>query len=345
MYNEIIIHNKNRIGFVMKLLVCDDIKISTYNLPEKIENFFLLNLNILVDDLNLNEVLTLKSYNGLWNIVADEKLVIKSNEVEFKSIVLKEYITFSLKFADFSKFINFYVIPDFSNYISYSLLNVEKVDIGSSINCQIKSANLINIATTIYKNGYDYYIQRTDANLNSSYLNSKIYTNMKLSAGDILFIKGLRIIYMKNFLLIDSFSLPLEIKLVKLEEKNGSFLTPISQVTEIEKSLKLYNENQLFIHTPRLKKEIEFENIELDPPPVKENIQKIPAIFTMGSSAIVTLMSITSLVNSIRNYLNGNGDLFSLLMDLFIFGLMMVMGLFLPMLMEMWEKQRAKKMK
>ncbi len=327
----------------MRLLVCDDRKISYYLLPKKIENFFMINLQFVIDDIEYNEVLTLKSNDNNWNIVADDKLNIKKNGIECNTVSLKENLFLQLKFADMSTYLDIYVIANFVNYVPYSVGNIEKIDIGSAKDCQIYSPNLINLAVSLTRDGYDFFIKRVNSKSSSSYLNSQIYDSSKLNVGDIIFVSGIQIVYMKNFIMINDFMNTVQIKDLTTITSNNVISTKVTHVNDLEKNVKLFNESQLFVHTPRLKNEIEEEVIEFEEPPTKEEFQKTPIIFTFGTSAIMTLTSSVSLINSIRTYAKGQGDLFSLIMELIVFGLMMIVSLFIPMLMEKWEKRNIKK--
>ena len=328
----------------MKLLICDERKIKFYQLPKNIENFYMINFDFYQNNILFNEILTLKSKDNQWLIMADDRLSIKVNGAEKSYVFLSENTFFEIKFADMSNYFYIYLLQDFNDFVPYSLNNLELVDIGSSRECKIYCSNLMNTALSLKKDGYDYIIERNDPNLSSSYLNSQVYSRMVLQVGDVIFVHGVQIIYMKDFLLINNFAnsvIVSDLSLIQSVDNNIAY--PVTPVNDLEKNVKLYNENQLFVHTPRLKNEIEAVQITFDPPPDKEINQKTPAIFTIGSSAIMTMTSSVSLVTSFRNFLTGNGDALSLVLEVIVFGLMLVTGLFLPMLMEAWEKHVVRK--
>ena len=66
-------------------------------------------------------------------------------------------------------------------------------------------------------------------------------------------------------------------------------------------------------------------------------------IFTVGSSAIITITSSVSLISSIRSFLKGDSDTFSMILEFVVFGVMLISGLVLPYLMDLWEKSNTKK--
>lgn len=327
----------------MKLLIGDDKKIKCYPLPQKVENFYIINVNLAFNGLLFNETLTLKSENNQWMIIADDKLSIKNNGAVLNSVVLKENIFFELKFADMSDYFKIYVIPDFNNFISYSLNNIDNINIGSANDCAIYHPNLVNLAVSINKDGYDYNIEKIDSKV-SSYLNSYGYNKLKLNVGDVIFVQGIYIIYMKEFISICNFNVPIQISnLNQISNTSSSIATPVTPVNDIEKNVKLYDDSQVFVHTPRLKNNIEEEVILFEAPPQKEDLQKMPAILTLGSSAIIGLTSSVSIITSFRSFTKGETDFFSFVLEVVVFGLMLISSMFIPMLTEAWEKHRTKK--
>ena len=264
----------------MKLLICDDKKINTFQLPKNTENFFMINFEFNMDNLVFNEILTLKFNHEKWIIISDDRLSIKNNGTICSEVILEENMVFELKFADMSDFFKVYITPDFSEFISYSINEIEKIDIGSSHDCQIFSQSLINHAVILRKDGYDYIIEKIDSKKSGIYLNSQIFDKARLSIGDNIFIYGIKIIYMKTFILIDKNMENLRISNLRpIVNDNKNIETIITPVNDLEKNVKLYNDSELFVHTPRLKNEIEEIEIIFEEPPEKDIGQKMQVFF------------------------------------------------------------------
>ncbi len=320
----------------MKLLIGDNNKINSYSLPSKIEKIYALNLSIHADKTVYDEVLNLKSDKNSWIIYADEKLQLVYNNEVVKYIILTSNMKFNIRFADMESFICVYVLPDFSDFKAFSILDVNFINIGKSNLNHIILNTLPDIALSI-NNGI---IENKFQGL--AYLNSHLFLKAKLVVGDTIFIDGIQIVYMGRFLLVASIFDNVVVNLTAIKRSEEENVLP-SLVNDIEKNVKLYNESQLFVHTPRLKNEIVLVEINIDNPPSKDNSERMPAVFTIGSSAVLTITSATSLVSSVYSFAKGSSDVLTLVLESVIFGSMLVVGLFLPLLMERWEKNSLKK--
>lgn len=328
----------------MKLLIGDSKKILNYRLPEISEKFFMINFSYYFKTTIYREVLTLKAVNSNWVIYGDDKLLLKKNGASCENIIINENMSFELKFADMPDYIPIFILSDQCDYEFYNIYNVDNIKVGSDSSCQISCQSLSNKVFEIYKSGLDYMIKHLDENEKSVYLNSNSFIESPLNTGDYIFCNGIKIIFMHDFLMINKFNFNLIFKeLVKMSPKNNLIDTPITPVTDIEKSTKLYDENEVFVHTPRFKNEIKNEYVKFDEPPAKEITQKIPAIFTTGSSAIMGITSSLTLLTSFNSYKNGNSDTVSFFTEVAICGLMLISSFFIPFLTEKWEKGNEKK--
>lgn len=330
----------------MKLVFGDDKKMYSYILPNSTEDFYMINFTFYTGDLSFNEVLTLKYREEKWHIIADDKLKIKVNNADTSEVILKEFLNFELKFADMSNYFQVYILPDFYEYLRYSIYDADKIDIGSDSNCEIFVENFYNISLSIKNIGMGHLIKRIDSNKFSSYVNGLSYDEKKLNPGDIIFVNGIKIIYMKSFIMINLFNYNAKISnLPKVIESNNGIENPITPVTDIEKNVKLYNDDEVFSHSPRLKTELELEIVEFEEPPVKNDEKPMPAIFTTGASLVMVLMSGTSFINNIKTFITAEGerDYFSFLVDAIVFGLMVISSFFIPLLMNKWEQHMKKK--
>ncbi len=326
----------------MRLLIGDEKKLHSFQLPSNIDHPFTINFDYYYDGTYFTEIINLKASDGKWIIYAENKTELMQNNQNCNSVVLTENSFIAIKYTDIPNYIPIYVVQDFFNLYQYSLVNINEINIGGSIACQIYVPNFPSLTCSIVKISRDYYVVKKDCN--NCYLNNYSFENEKIKSGDTLFINGLIIIFMKNFLMINPFLYQVIVNnLVFLEKVKSEGVPTIAPVNDLEKNVKLYKENQLFVHSPRLKQEIEEVEYSFDLPPQKEVNQKTPMFFTLGSSAIMTMTSSVSLVSSVRSYLKGDSDSLSLILEFVVFGLMLISGLFLPYLIELWEKRSTKK--
>ncbi len=326
----------------MKLLICDERKVQYFQIPQKAESSFSIAFDYSLNSIIYNEILSLKTENNQWYIYSDDKVKVIKNNSQIDFLLLTENTFFLLEFYDLPSYLSIYILPDMANYKTYSIVNIPEIHIGNMTNCQIFYNLFQGVICSIIRNGEYYFVQKKDQNPISTYFNKHAFNIAKIEAGDTIFIYGIEIIFMKDFLLISDFIKDLEISGLP-NIVNQQINQPLTPLNESEKHAKLYNENQVFVHTPRLKNNIEEVNIEFDSPPSKEQYQKMPAIFTVGSSAIFSLISGVTLVNSIRQFLAGSLDAISFLIEVTVFGLILISSLFIPMAMEKYQSHLAKK--
>jgi len=329
----------------MKLFICDYSKIKVFQLPKTGDNFYLLNFKYNLKNSYYSESLTLKATEDcFWSIIADEKVSISVDGVYYEQIVLTENIFFTLQFADMPDFVPVYVVSDMPKFIPYSVTSLEKITIGSYGDCTISYNGKVMESIILFRNGNDIYVDRNDVNPLSTYINSSTYDIMRLSVGDMIFIKGIRIIYMRDFILIHDFATSLVIsQLMPLNYDNDSNNLMIVPVNDMEKNVKLFHDDQIFVHTPRMKTGIEKEEIVIADPPGKENMQKMPAIITFLSSGTMFLFSFTTLFSSLRSFVKGNMEYFDFVMSMISCGAMLMTGLLLPYLTNKWNTYRMRK--
>ena len=328
----------------MKLLVCDDREIKYFSMPSKVLGTFTINFDLYVDNSFYSETLNILASNGKWVVSKENRLNINYNGSARPFVELQENMSFDIRFVDMVKSVTVYAVADFVDCLKYSILGLQEIKIGSASDCNVRILDTNNLSVLIKSDGNNFYVSRCDSVVSSSYLNSFVYSNEKLRAGDVIFIKGIKIIFMKSFVLIDPFDRKISISGFSSVDGTSNEVPPtITPVNDLEKKVKLYTDSQLFVHTPHLKQEVEEVVVEFDEPPTKEHYEKVPVIFTVGSSAILTLTSGITLINTIRSFINGQSDAFSLILEFVIFGVMLLTGLFLPMLMDAWQKSNANK--
>ena len=320
----------------MKLILCDTYKINTYQLPDKIEDIYIIS-----DTFGPNsskENIYLDAYQNYWSIKSDETIQItNNNQIETRAI-LKEYSSYKIKFSDLDKTLSIYIVPDLEKYST--LITNSSIKIGSTNQDNICYQALLKNQVSIVNNN-NYYII-TEQNEDNLYINSKKVKQKVLELGDVIFLNGLKIIWMDSYIKINNPN-----NQVVFNGLNNYLETSVentyTKTTDIEKNIKLYNDNQIFFHTPRLKPEIKEEHIKIDAPPEEERNEQMPMLLTVGSSAIIGITSCITGISALNGLMTGTMDLFNAILEFIMCGLMLVACILFPMLMDMWQKKRIKK--
>ena len=140
------------------------------------------------------------------------------------------------------------------------------------------------------------------------YVNDKILkSKVLLKPGDVIFVKGLKIIWMQNFMHVCS--VPGNVTV------NNFFLTPYNEgnynnanykpVTDEEQSFKKYKAEDYFFHRPSLKEYVVEEEIVIDSPPGSQLSDSNDFLTTFGASFTIVASSFVSIINLINNIQNG----------------------------------------
>ena len=331
-------------GGRVRLIICDDYKMISYSLPEKIEDFYMV--NYYNHDLDITETIMLEPIDNKWVINNNDSINLYFNNNIVPRVTLEPYLSCQIKFGDFNNPINLIVMPDNLDHFEVKVNNLPSISIGSANNCNIIYADskvLFNQATISFTN--DRYVLKVN-NENNSHVYVNYYNTVEkvLSLGDVIFINGLEIIWMESFMKLNNPNNKLKLAGLNLiQRSNNDNRNSYNPITESERNIKLYRESDLFFHTTRLKTKITMETISIEPPPEAQPKENTPKILSVGSSAIFGITSCMTGVYAVRELTSGNADIFSAVIELVMCGLMLLGCMFFPMLADMYQEKQLKK--
>ena len=329
----------------MKILIGDEKRIQSFEIPKIADNFYMLNFKYVCNNQTYNETLTLKQVNGeSWGIIEDEKLKIYYNGEEYQNTILQENLQLDLVFADLPQICTIYVVSDYIQYVPYTTNNIKEITIGSAANCNIHYENPEEEKITITNNNNVWHIVNEKTPIQKTFINKTSYKTKRLNNGDTIFINGISIIFLNQFILINPYNKQLQINnLQQIAYQQDTGAVEITPVTDIEKNVKLFNEDQLFVHTPQLKNEITQETIYIEEPPAKDSQEKQPILFTLISSSAIFATSALSLLTSLRNFTQGKTEMYTFAIECATCGIMLITSVFLPFLTNRWASHNANK--
>lgn len=326
----------------MKLYIVDKYKLKDYLLPSKVEDSFLINY---VSPTGVEESITLAAENGQWTISSNLDMHVIKGGLEITKNTISDSDFYQIKFNDLNEYINLYCFDIPMNYYIYSVEGKTSVTLGRS-NCDILYEN-INIGTPHFEivRSNNYWILKdngTDEII--TFVNGRRYHQVVLNMGDVIFTNGLKIIWMEDFIKINNPNNAVKLALKKYENfkmlGNENKYTPVK---DTEKGIVLFNDNQLFFHTPRLKSTITTKEIEISKPPSPIKDEAPPAILTLGASVIMGISSSVTSVVSIFNALSGKNNLMQTIAEIIVCFGMILGSIFFPILLDKFNKNRIKK--
>lgn len=318
-------------------------KIYNFSLPTKVAgNYWITDTDSLGNARNLINV---EEYNGEWKIKSDFETKIMSGEKEIDSAILKDYCLYFLKINTDNEFVILYCSPSVDeNPLKLKLVGKNEILIGSDNRADIcYNYPLVSRqqAKLVLNNG-GWVIQDLNSKY-GTYVNNNVVTVKELEYGDIIFIMGLKIVVMKDTILVSNIK-----EYLHINEASFEMVGPVVQKqTEFdnpdEEGIEFYKEDDYFYRAPRFKTGIEEVNITVDPPPGKEEEDKTPAIFTVGPMLTMGMMSMTMGFNAWMGVLNGTMDLGPALPTLIMSFAMLATMLLWPTLQRRYQKRQRKK--
>ena len=318
-------------------------KIYNFTLPTKVAGNYWITDNDYLG--NVRNLINVEEYNGEWKIKSDFETKIMSGEQEIESAILKDYSLFFLKVNTDNEYVILYCSPSENEDIKWLRLKREgEILIGNDSKAHINyNYPLVSKqhARLIYNKG-SWTIQDLSSKY-GTYVNNIAVTTKTLQYGDIVFIMGLRIIVMKDSILINNMA-----NVLRLDMNSFDIQYPIvQQQTEMdnpdEEAIEFFKEDDYFFRAPRFKTLIEPVNIKIDPPPGKPQEDKTPAIFTVGPMMTMAMMSVSMGYSALSGVIDGTRDLSAALPTLIMSFAMLMTMLLWPMLQKAYQKRQRKK--
>lgn len=294
----------------MRLYISDGERLTKLKLPKEAKESCLLSyspynsrreFSINVESENDNWVL--KS-NGMVNIVENGSVILEQK--------ISNYSTHYLDLLGEKETKYMYALPDIEeNLVDVSLYGLNGLLIGSAPNCQICYNNpLVSQQHIIIQKSNDKML--LTANSPEVYINGVATRQAYLKDGDIIFVAGLMIIFMTNFLRLNNPNTNVMINgLQNYNELASTDYTQYDKVNSSELDVDLYDESDYFYHIPRIINGLEEETVEIDAPPSEEKENHTPLILSLGSSLTMVASSfmmgfsvVTSLSSGTKTVMN-----------------------------------------
>lgn len=330
----------------MRLYLLDTSKIFKFNLPVKIDGSFLFSYK---DTKNkVENIINVEEANGAWKLKSNGNINIVLNGNVMPDTILQDYSCITLRIGSNPENKYLFCLPSNDKNVSkYDVANTTSISIGSGSDCHIVYSNTLTGAKHLsieFENGEYYAVPINDAMI-CSYLNdNRIVRREKLHVGDIIFINGLKIVWMRKFIVINNPAGGVKVQNLNLfKEENITDNTKYTPVSEAESGIELYNEDDYFSHTPRLRTAFEGEDIVIDPPPGNQDSNDdMPFLLTLGSSLTMAASSIYMMYNNAVNLYTGRSTLMTAIPALILSALMLFGCLVMPRILKSYQKKKRK---
>lgn len=329
----------------MKIYITDKNKVTRYKLPEKIDESFLFPYNY--DGIKTEYQINVISNENEWIIKNDDSVNIVHQDSFEPETTLREYSFHRIKFKDINDLNFIFISPSNETNSKRYNFNTPTISIGSAEGSSILYRNEITHANhaNIVKEETGWYITANQDDNYRTYVNDKRITRHKLKPGDIIFINGLKIVWMNTFIKINNPNESVMLNSGIYESNEPDSIDNSKYVTETndDANIELFKDDEYFFHRPRLRTVIEKAHVEIDAPPENQNKDDIPFIFQIGTGITLLFTSFTSGINAFMEYKTGQRT-FGEMMPTLLLAVAMLLGSFvLPKAMKVYQKRRKKK--
>ena len=330
----------------MKIFLIDKTKISKHELPEKIEDSFVISYKPLD---GTESFITVEAINGKWNLKSNGSVNIIGESLVLAESILENYQKYVLKFLGLDTPIILYAMPTVEpeNY-KLDLKGLNNISIGDGPNNNIyyNNKDTCELHSEIKKTNEGWYLTANTDLKYQTFLNFKLLTSPKKleGVGDVIFINGLKLVWMGDFLQINNPNRTVTVIGLNASMQNHNVNnTDYTVASDEEQSFELYSEDDYFYHVPRIKEIVDEETIEIDPPPASQITEDLPFLLTLGSSLTMAASSLIMGYNVGNGLMSGERTALDLLPQIVMCFSMIVGSLIMPKVVSSYQKRKAQK--
>ena len=311
-------------------------QIVSFNLPKEVFGSFSFDENDNTD----TKLINIEARDGRWVLYSTSDVSILDGNQIAKEIPITSNNYYILRRDDINYLIYISDIFD-SSFKAYSYDSNIDLTIGNSSDCSIiYNFEYIDKPIKIYNKNGQIVLEKNKSTV--IYINKKVLEvdEYYIKNGDQINIFGFKMIFLKELILLNNPNNMITINTTSINEYG---LNQDQDYQDLElKDVNLYEKEDYFTKTPRLKRTITTKQIQLSPPPKSEKSEKLPFLLTIGPMMTMGVMSGVMLYRSLSKLIDGTGDLETVLPQLILSTVMIISMILWPTLTRMYNKKRIK---
>lgn len=327
----------------MRLYIQEQKKLIKFNLPSKIDGSLLFSYRGEND--TIDNTVNIDSANNQWILKSNGSMNIVGKDMFIPQVVLSDYCCIPIQILSRNEIVYLFCLPSVEeSLLTYNSNASTTITIGSDANNNIiyNQSMMFPQHCLIQKKENLWEISpQTNATNCFIYVNSvRVLTPTKLHAGDVIFINGLRVIWMQDFFEVTINQNMFRTAGLSIFGNKGTINNKeYTEVNETESNIDLYREDEYFSHTPRIRSILETEDISIEAPPSKESKENdMPFLLSIGSSFSMLGMSMMNAYSVVTNI--QQGEKIETQIPAIVTLVTMIFGsMFIPMLTKRWQKK------
>lgn len=327
----------------MKLYLLGNDILKVYKLPSKVEESLSISDTI---DGNIDIQFIIEAIDGSWNLKSTDNMSIIQDNIVVPSIALSNYHYYFLNITGINKNVVLYSLPtkDLSTY-NLSFDNLSKFSVGSGSTCEIcyKDSFIepihVEFIKTSTEDGSFTWNLKTMSENSRVYVNNVSVKDITLKTGDIIFINGLKIIWMNHFLNINNPNHLVAVQNLTPYQINIDN-TSYQVNSEAENSFHLYQDSDYFYHTLRITNQNQLEEVVIDAIAPSNKKEDAPFILTIGSSITMGASSLMMGYSVIYGLSTGTRSILASIPQIVMCITMIFGSLIIPRIASKYQKKK-----
>lgn len=328
----------------MRLYIQEKENLIKFNLPAKIDGSLLYSYKSY--STGLENSINIDSQDDTWILKSNGSVDIINNNSG--SIGLTDYMCVPIHVIGHGGYTCLFCLPSVENNSNkYDLSNTSQITIGSGDgNNIVYKQNMMKAQHAIIQMSEGNWYITPATNEENCYLyvnNKRILNTTRISIGDVIFMNGLRLIWMQKFFKIPMSSGLFRINGIPLMQSLSVSNSECSEVNEVDSNVTLYRDDEYFSHVPRIRSVVEDKEINIDSPPGKQTKDSdMPFLLTIGSSITMFSMMSVQFIN-IYNSIQAKRPFLQMLPTIVMCVSMFIGTLIMPRLVRRWTKKQERK--
>ena len=328
----------------MRLYIQDQNSVLKFNLPAKIDGSMIFSFK---SSSGIENVINVDAKDNNWVLKSNGNVnIIKDSNYILDEIVLKDYMYVPISVSGTNNFLFVFCLPSIEEYkFNYDITDKTEIIIGKdNTNNIVYKQGLMAEQHAILKLNNDVWYIMPASNQQNIFIyvnNHRVVSPTPLFCGDIIFMNGLRIIWMKKTFIIPMANNLYQVNDIRSFESDSYYdNTKYTETTELDDNIVLYNDNDYYSHTPRIRSILEYEEIVIDAPPANQNSETdMPFLLSMGSSFTMLGMMSLNAFSLYDGLSSGAKDIIELLPQIIMIVTMLIGAFVMPLIIKKWQKR------
>ena len=308
------------------------------------------------------KLLNIEGANDNWQIVSNDNVkIINAQYVSFKDgkasvipdkyavikkVILKNGGMYFVSIGSLDEVFVVYCTERYEqNVIHLELIEKTEITIGRIGENDICYSNALvsNNHAKIYYEANTWKIVNYDEKYGTYLNNKQIGSSIcNLKNGDIIFILGLKMVFIGNGIYVNNPSDKMKYLLKNFKLHNDEI--PVDSTKEDDnEDIELYSEKDYFSRAPRIVNKIEKEKITIDAPPARKDDEDMPMLLTMGSSLSMGVMMVISMYTTIDGLKNESLTVKESIPKFIMVFAMLIAMILIPVITRQWQKGQRRK--